>query len=210
MMFFNQYSGLELDFGKKLLTAQLRAGRIGWSDTRFSSTLTRGNEGAANFQSAALTYSPGKFSFTAAYYHLNSDWFKNANYSRHADTDDANIWEIASSYRFDKNTAITAAYAENTEADFYSHSHIVEFDYKGAKAAEQGSWGAYGAYRYFGGNTSIDPSVNGAMINTKGWEVGAKYIPIKNIQFHAIYFNGKQLVNNRDASKLFGRVQLFF
>ena len=42
------------------------------------------------------------------------------------------------------------------------------------------------------------------------WAVGFKYIPLKNIQFHGIYFNGKQLVKNRDASKLFGRVQLFF
>ena len=71
-------------------------------------------------------------------------------------------------------------------------------------------WKVAGDYRYLGVNTSIDPNINGAMNNTKGWEAGFKYIPLKNIQFHGIYFNGKQLSNNRDASKIFSRIQCFF
>ena len=211
MMFFNELSGVEFDIGSKPFTAQLRAGRISWGETKFKTTLRQFNdEGAANFQSAALIYEPGKLNLAAAYYHLTADWFKNINYSDDANTDKANIWEIAGGYRFDKNVAVVGAYASNTSADIYDHSHMIEVDYKGAKAANQGSWGAYAAYRYFGANTSIDPNTNGVMNNTKGWEAGFKYIPLKNIQFHAIYFNGKQLSNDRDASKIFGRIQCFF
>ena len=211
MMFFNELSGVEFDIGKKPFTTQLRAGRISWGETKFKTSLTRnGNEGAANFQSAALIYEPGKLNLAAAYYHLTADWFKNVNYSNDANTDKANIWEVAGGYRFDKNIAIAGAYANNTSADRYDHSHMIELDYKGAKPSNQGSWGVYAAYRYLGANTSIDPNTNGAMNNTKGWEAGFKYIPLKNIQFHGIYFNGKQLSNNRDASKIFGRIQCFF
>ena len=210
MMFFNELSGVELNFGKKIFTAQFRAGRISWNETKFKTTLAKGSENAANFQSAALMYAPGKLNLAAAYYRLNADWFRNANYSDDANTDKANIWEVAGGYRFDKNWALAAAYADNTSADRFSHSHMIEADYKGAKAAVKGSWGAYAAYRYLGANTSIDPNTNGVMNNTKGYEVGFKYIPMKNIQFHGIYFNGKQLADDRDASKLFGRVQWFF
>ena len=211
MMFFNELSGVEFDIGKKPFTAQLRAGRISWGETKFKTTLTQnGDEGAANFQSAALIYEPGKLNLAVAYYHLNADWFRNVNYSDDANTDKANIWEVAGGYRFDKNFAVAGAYANNTSADRYNHSHMIELDYKSAKATNQGSWGTYAAYRYFGANTSIDPNTNGTMNNTKGWEIGFKYIPLKNIQFHGIYFNGKQLTNNRDASKIFGRIQCFF
>ena len=211
MMFFNELSGTEFDIGNKPLTLQLRAGRISWGETKFKTTLTQnGDETAANFQSAALIYEPGKFNLAATYYHLNADWFRNANYSDNADKDKANIWEVAGDYRFNKNFAVAGAYANNTSADRYDHSHMIELDYKGAKASNQGSWGVYAAYRYLGANTSIDPNTNGAMNNTKGWEAGFKYIPIKNIQFHGIYFNGKQISNNKDASKIFGRIQCFF
>ena len=188
----------------------MRAGRISWDETKFKTTLTKKGDNAANFQSAAIIYNPGKLNLTAAYYHLTAEWFKNVNYSDNADKNKANIYEIAGGYKFDKNVALSAAYAKNSSADKYSHSHMIELDYKGAKASTKGSWGIYAAYRYLGANTSIDPSTNGAMNNTKGWETGFKYIPFRNIQIHGIYFNGKQLGNGKDASKIFGRVQFFF
>ena len=210
---FAQFSGAELNLGKKLFTAQLRAGRISWGDTKFSTNLRHNGDGAANYQSVALIYALSKLNLAAAYYRLTADWFRNSSsglYSDETNPDKANIWEIAGGYRFDKNTAISAAYARNAEADYFKHSHMIQFDYKRAKRTQKGSWGAYAAYRYLGANTSIDPCVDGALNNTKGWEVGVAYIPLKNIQLRAIYFNGEQLANGRDAEKFFGRVQWFF
>ncbi len=219
LMFFNQFSGVELDFGPKEFNAQIRAGRIDLADdSRYDDTMKRvglkklqNNDNAANFQSIALTYHPSKLSVTGAYYHFNSDAFKNEWYSRSANEDHANIWEIASTYRFDKNVALTGAYMKNTKADYFSHSHVIDLSYKGAKKSDPGSWGANLSYRYQGGNTSMDPSCDGAMQNTKGWELGAAYVPMKNIQLRAIYFRGKQLAyGDRKAEKLFGRVEFFF
>ena len=219
LMFFNQFSGVEMDYNTKAFKAQLRTGRIDLQgDGRYDDTMKRVGRSStltdktANFQSIALTYAPSKFSFTGAYYHFGTDAYKNAAYSRNANEKNAHIWEVASSYRFDKNTALTAAYMKNTKADFYNHSYVVHFDYKGSKKNDPGSWGAYLAYRYQGGNASMDPSCDGAMQNTKGIEVSAQYTIWKNVQAKAIYFNGKQLVGGpKDkAQKLFGRVEWFF
>ena len=230
MMFFNELSGAEFDFGK-VLKAQVRVGRLNTNDNnRYDDSLSRvlgvsrtttaatsnavgakyNGTDPMNMQSLALTYAPGKFSFTGAYYHFNSDAFRNAMYSKSMDDDDAGIWEVASSYRFNKNFGIIAAYLKNKDADFFNHSHVVHLDYKGSKKDDVGSWGAYAAYRYQGANVSLDGANDGAMFNTKGWEVGSQYTLWKNVQLKAIYFNGKKLEDGRDAEKLFGRVEFFF
>ena len=223
MMFFNEMSGAEFDFGK-VLKAQVRVGRLNVSDNnRYDDSLNRMrsaglvNNGAKyvgndpmNVQSLALTYAPSKWSLTGAYYHFNSDVFRNSAYSRSMDDDDASIWEVASTYRFDKNFGITAAYLENTDADFFKHSHVVHLDYKGSKKNDVGSWGLYASYRYQGANVSLDGANDGAMFNTKGWEFGTQYTLWKNVQLKAIYFNGEKLEDGRDAEKLFGRVEFFF
>ena len=230
MMFFNEMSGAEFDFGK-VLKAQVRVGRLNTNDnnryddslsrvlgvSRTSTAATSAAVGAnyngtdpMNVQSLALTYAPSKWSLTGAYYHFNSDIFRNAMYSRSMDDDDAGIWEVASSYRFDKNIGLTAAYLKNSDADYFKHSHVIHLDYKGSKKNDVGSWGAYASYRYQGANVSLDGANDGAMFNTKGWEFGSQYTLWKNVQLKAIYFKGKQLENDRDAEKLFGRVEFFF
>ena len=85
-----------------------------------------------------------------------------------------------------------------------------QLDYKGSNKANVGSWGAYVAYRHIGQYASIDPNTDGVTANAKGWEIGTQYTLFKNIQAKAIYFNGSQLANGKDASKLFGRVEFFF
>ncbi|MBP3780862.1 MAG: putative porin [Selenomonas sp.] len=214
LMFFTQLSGVEVNCGDKV-KLQARAGRISTGDMRYDDALKRATSrkapaDAVDFQSLAVTYKPGRLSVTGAYYHFKTGMFKDKFYSENADKDNAHIWELAATYRFDKNLALTGAYMRNTEADQYNRSYLVHLDYKGAKKQQQGSWGAYAAYRYQGGNTSIDPTCDGAFFNTKGIEVGAQYTILPNVQAKAIYFRGKQLENDRKAEKLFGRVEFWF
>lgn len=129
---------------------------------------------------------------------------------RPCNEENAHIWEGAATYRFDKNVSLTGAYMQNTAADYYKRSGLVHLAYKGANKLHQGSWGAYLSYRHQGGNTSMYPSCDGAFYNTKGIEVGAQYTILPNVQAKAIYFNGKQLENDRKAEKLFGRVEYWF
>ncbi len=217
MMLFGQFSGVEINIGNKPLTAQFRAGRIGLDDVRYTArnigyggVLTKQNDDAADFRSAALTYSSGKLSLTGAYYYLNADWFRNVNYSKDGTTDSANIWEAAATYTFSKNLLLTAAYAKNLDADYYAHSHIIQLGYKGVKPAHAGTLGSHIAYRYIASNTSIDPQVAGMFGNAKGLEAGFAYIPFKHMLFRTIYADGRDLQTNKKARKVFIRCEWFF
>ena len=224
MMFFNEMSGAEVNFGN-VVRAQIRAGRLNTSDNlRYDDSVNHlrnygydfntGNKYSStdplNMQSIAVTYKPGKvFSLTGAYYHFQSDIFRNSGYSKSMNDDDANIWEVAPTFRFGK-VGLVGAYLRNTKADYFKHSHLVELNYGQAKRDVPGTWMAYASYRYQGMNVSMDGANDGAMYNTKGWEFGTQVTIMKNIQLKGIYFKGEQLHNGQDAEKLFGRCEWFF
>ena len=222
LMLNNQMSGAAVTVGKQV-QATIMAGRIDIaSDSRYRHVRTgpvdpftgRFTDDAANLQSIAVTAKLGKASGTAAYYHMTTDAFKAGNhrlaYSKNGSEDSLGAWELAGSYRFDKNIAVSGAYAQNSKADYYKKAGMVQIDYKGAQKANKGTWGAYLAYRHIGANVAIDPVVDGVGYNQKGWEVGTQYTFLKNVQGKAIYFKGKDLAGDKDASKLFGRVEFFF
>ena len=124
-----------------------------------------------------------------------------------------NIWAANLGYRFDKNSMLSGAYANNNDIDGSKNKKPYQFgyEYKGADAADKGSWGAYAAYRYLGG-ASIFATDDGALIGSKGLEIGTNYTPFKNVVLSAKYFNGKTIEaqQNDKVQKLFGRVQFMF
>ena len=61
-----------------------------------------------------------------------------------------------------------------------------------------------------GQNASLCGTYDGVQKGSKGWEIGAQYAVFKNIGILAKYFDGDQLDNGKDVSKLFGRVEFFF
>ena len=222
MMFADEFSGAEVTFGNKLKT-RVRAGRMNLA--AFGAYATASGVGAgqndavADLQSIAFNYKVKGFEGTAALYHFKAGAFKdngttavrNYRYSRSGDEEHALIWELAGSYRFDKNWRILGAYAQNTKADYYNKAAIAQLEYKGSAPQDVGSWGAYLAYRHLGGNVALDTLPDGCGLNEKGWEVGTKATLAKNIQAQVIYFfGGKRLVNDRDVSKLFGRLEYWF
>ena len=216
LMLNDQASGAAVTFGNKL-KATAFAGRI---DLKGDSTLddagvNYGVDQAANFQSVALTYGLGKASGTAAYYNATSDAFKDnttkkVGYSKDGKEDTFGAWEVAGSYRFDKNVALGGAYIKNEKADNFNKAGMVQLDYKGAQKANQGTWGAYVAYRHIGEFAVLDANQDDALLNTKGWAVGANYTIFPNTVANVKYFNGKNLDTDKDAEKLFGRVEFFF
>ena len=216
LMLNDQASGAAVTFGNKL-KASVFAGRL---DLKGDSTLDDAGtnytaDQAANFQSVALTYGLGKASGTAAYYNATSDAFKDdtateVGYSKDGKEDTFGAWEVAGSYRFDKNVALGGAYIKNEKADSYNKAGMVQLDYKGAQKANKGTWGAYVAYRHIGKFAVLDANQDDALLNTKGWAVGANYTLFKNTVANIKYFNGEQLGNGKDAEKLFGRVEFFF
>ena len=199
-------SGATVSFGN-VLKAKIAAGRV--SDDEVS-TKGSGSDPTANYQGIDLTYGAGKLTAGLGYQHINNRVFKTSDYSKKADTDHANIWSVGASYKFDKNVALKGSYAQNRSADYQRNAGSIELDYKGAKRSDQGSWGAYIAYRRLGDNVAFVPTYNVLGRDQKGWAVGATYTLWKNVTTKVEYFRGKDIKADKDASKLFGRVQFDF
>nr|WP_317429484.1 S-layer homology domain-containing protein [uncultured Mitsuokella sp.] len=225
LVFDDEMSGANVTFGKDL-KATIYAGRLDVSDDK--GLYNSADDDAANMQGITLQYaSPAsKLTGGAAYYHLDSDSFKKVDnekgdplyklngkdpYTNGAnDEDNANIWSANLGYNFDNTSRLFAAYAQNTEADNLDKSWQAIYSYKGAQAANKGSWGAYAAYRYLGTYTSLFGTEDAQVVGAKGWEVGANYAPFHNVLATAKYFNGKGIDSDRDVDTLWGRVQFFF
>ena len=210
------FSGATVTFGN-VVKAELSAGRLksfGDGDTKAVNWADMKNfDVAANYQGIELTTTLGKLTGGVGYHRLNSNFFRDAkkapNYSK-TSTDNANIWTVGGSYKFDKNVTVKGSYAQNTEADYYHKAASVELDYKGAKKSDMGSWGAYVAYRHLGKNVAFAPTYNVLGNDQKGWAVGATYTLFKNVTTKAEYFKGKDITKDKNASALFGRVEFAF
>ena len=70
---------------------------------------------------------------------------------------DNKIWAVGANYAFDKNVGLKAAYlkgdVENVKGE--DDGWYAALNYKGAKAAKAGSWGAYAGYYDMAASTMI-------------------------------------------------------
>ena len=199
----DNFSGAEVSFGN-LVKAKVQAGRLSTSPR----TKTFGD--TANYQSIGLQYETEKLTAGAGYYRLGSDDL-GSRYGVKADKDKLNIWSLNGAYHFDKNVALTGAYAYSSDIDRYKKSGQVSLEYKGADEADKGSWGAYVSYRHLGDSAFLATD-DGVQRLTKGIELGTSYTLWKNVVLSAKYFNGKTLEKKADdkVQKLFGRVEFLF
>jgi hypothetical protein len=215
LLYDDELSGVSMTFGNKL-KATVEAGRwdMGADDISYNSAV-KANKSAfsadtADMYGIGLQYGANKLSLGAAYTDIKTNGFKTLKkYSNDGKEDKAGTWSANAHYRFDNNVALGGIYAENTKADNYKKAGSVELDYKGAQKANAGTWGAYVGYRHLGQNVAFDPFYNDAEAGQKGWVVGANYAPFKNVVAQVNYFDGKSL-DDKDASKVFGRVEFFF
>ena len=221
------YSGAAVTFGNDLKVT-LEGGRIdatqfgdmgrdkdGLTSSDSNHIFAKGDD-TVNFQAINLGYAKNKFYGNTGYEHMDGATLNTANlvkpYTNSNDKEyKANIWFVNAGYRFDHNSFFKAEYAKNTTADNYDDAYSFEYDYKGAQQQNKGSWGMYLAYRNLGQYaapwSTYGDGVDGGQ---KGWEVGTGYTLFKNVQLFAKYFNGKDIAADKDAEKLFGRVDVFF
>lgn len=208
-----QFSGAEVAFGNQLkFTAG--AGRLSYNEDKkgVGKAIGEGST-ASNYQYAGLDYATGKLGVGAHYHHLgNKEGFANNGYvaAGAAAKDDANIWKLGADYRFDKNVALGAFYAQNSEAEQYDHAWNAEVNYKGAQKQNVGTWGAWVAYRYLGQNSVVNSTYDAIKANEKGFEVGTNYTLFKNTILTGRYGWGKNIATDKDVHTVFGRVQFFF
>ena len=202
LIFDDRISGGTVAFGSDEFKTTLAAGR--YNNDHKDNGLYPGDI-TAEYYGAQFDYTPNdKLALNAGYTAL-----KNI-----ADTSfDANIWYVGGKYAFDKNVAFVGEYAQNTEdwADSEDQAWTAELQYKGANAADAGSWGMYAGYRQIEEAASIAPTYDDIIgAGYKGAVVGAMYVPAENILATIEYFDGEETVSGQDASKFFANVDFFF
>ena len=139
---------------------------------------------------ATLGYDFGKVGFDAAYYN-----FEDAAPSG----DDAKIWTAGLKFGLGKDVTLGGEYLKADEKTSFGDDdgYVISLGYKGANAAEKGSFGLWAKYydqaatTYFGGAHTTDAvheslDADGGF---KGYSVGLDYALAKNIVATVQYFD---------------------
>ena len=231
MVYDDNVAGGQITFGNKI-KATLTAGRSARYDQVGARPDLRPEEQAVtgSYQSIEIYNDRNdKFTWGVGFHR----WANSAALSENASVSAVNIFDIGLGYKFDKNFAIHGAYAwtpnpkgeperpgEPAEAatSFSKRAWSIELDYKGANPADKGSWGAFLAYRQLGHYAVIAPTYDAMWAGTKGFEIGADYVFVKNIMGTVKCFLGKEMQDEHDnddpmqstAYTLFGELNFFF
>ena len=222
MMFDDRISGATVAFGSDEFKTTLAAGRY----NKDHNDSTHPSEITAEYYGVQFDYTPNdKLALNAGYTALNGiddNFFEDSNHNyklaglsdaldAYGDDDDYKIWYVGGKYAFDKNVALVGQYAQNTEAELEDQAWSAELQYKGANAADAGSWGMYAGYRSIEAFSSIAPTYDDIIgAGYKGAVVGAMYVPAENILATIEYFDGEETISGQDASKFFANVDFFF
>lgn len=180
--------------------------------------LSADNKNEATYWAVEADYANGKWDAGLGYHNvLATHTYQNGV----AGNDSSfHIVDLGVGYAFDKNVKLTGDYAwgPSTDSDDTAdNAYSIQLNYKGADAADAGSWGAYVAYRQLAPFATLVPTYDfkaGAegLYTLKGWEIGADYTFAKNIVASAKYFNGKdtEKANDDKATGVWTRVDFMF
>ncbi len=190
LVFDARVTGAELTYAPtENWTVKATAGKIA------PSGLAAGKHGEnATYLATEVGYQNGKVSYGLGYHRIA------AQETCFSDNAPLQIVDAGVSYAFDNNVKAVVDYARGNGEwaldKFSKDAYSIEVDYKGAKADQKGSWGAYVAYRQLAPipayTTTYDFAGGANGFNSlKGWELGANYTWAKNIVSTVKYFNGK-------------------
>ena len=148
---------------------------------------------SATYYGAEVLFNNGKLDAGVGYHAAGAHhtWVNN--------NDNYQVVDAGVGYAFDSNVKATVDYARGNEwvnDQFSKDAYSIQVNYKGANAAQKGSWGAYVAYRSlspitaFQATYDLKKGVDG-WNSLKGWELGADYAWAKNIVSTLKFFTGK-------------------
>lgn len=230
-----ELSGVEFKFGN-LLKTKLSYGRIDAADYAYIGTDPMDYiERKVDGEYAATEYGAIQFGYdvndnltlAAGWHHLKNKAGENNSRifpdGQNKGTDKNDIWSLGFDYKFNNDLTLGALYAKSNvdskpnikDDDDNEKSYSVQLTYKGAKADTPHSYGVWAAYRQVGTYASINPTYDGALYGTKGYELGVDYMVAKNILAKVVYFDGEYIGDgysdtNNDVNRLFGRLEFTF
>lgn len=185
------------------------------------------NNGSATYWDAEVDYTNGKWDAGLGYRNFGA-----TKTQQDKNKSSFHVIDLGVGYAFDKNVKLTADYAwgpgvskDLEDNGVAKNAYNVQLSYKGADAADAGSWGAYVAYRQLAPFASFAATYDfcGQAKSAQGWEIGVDYTFTKNIIATAKYFTGKDNVaafdnagtgkaarNGNGYSGVFTRVDFLF
>lgn len=212
MVYDDKLTGAGVTFGSKNVKTTIVYGRS-----------SKGADGLTTTPSGSLlgidvNYDSGKkFTAGVGYNALSLDATSSSAYNN---VDSMKIWNVGIGYKFLPTFNMTADYSKNTNNGDNNNSsaargYNIQANYKGAVAANKGSFGIYAAYRNLGKLAGIASTYDGLNEGYKGWELGTQYTFTKNIMGTLKYFQGTKMAltdagTDHDYSKIFGQVEFFF
>lgn len=173
------------------------------------------NNKSATYWAVEADYAQGKWDAGLGYRNVGA-----TNTLQDTNKTSFHVVDLGVGYAFDKNVKLTGDYAWGPSVDddnVANNAYSIQLNYKGADAADAGSWGTYVAYRqmapFAAFATTYDFKAGAEGFNTlKGWEIGADYTFAKNIVASAKYFNGKDTEKTTDdkVTGMWTRVDFLF
>lgn len=113
-----------------------------------------------------------------------------------------------------KNTRLLADYVQ-TNADYQNNTTFLRLNYRNTDLQKPGTWQAYARWYRYGTNGTIAGDdewsslfYNGS-VGSKGWILGYKYVPWKNIEWETLYSKQEQ-ISNSDNKRTLVRTQMDF
>lgn len=202
LVFDTEVTGAEFTYAPtEAWKVKATAGRVDNTDLWQTAAIKKGtsNAGSATYWAVEADYAQGKWDAGLGYRNVGATkTLQNPN----EDNTSFHVIDLGVGYAFDKNVKLTGDYAWGPGLDSATYegaaknAYSIQLNYKGADAADAGSWGTYVAYRslapFAAFAATYDHKAGVAGFNTlKGWEIGADYTFAKNIIATAKYFNGK-------------------
>ena len=209
-------TGIELQYAPTSnWKVKATAARLSVDDIK---ALTVNENEAATYFAGEVNYNNGKWEAGVGYHKvgLGTDTLE------HNGNNSFQVADAGVAYAFDKNVKASFDYAhasdwKDQDGDSHKDAYNVQVSYKGADAADKGSWGAYVAYRKlsplaaFGATYDHQTGWEG-FASLKGWEFGADYAFAKNIVATAKFFTGTDdLLKDKDkVTGVWSRVDFLF
>ena len=222
LVFDTEVTGAEFTYAPtEAWKVKATAGRYNptWNDDLDEGIASGTKKGdSATYWAVEADYANGKWDAGLGYHNvLDTHTYQKENEQNGS----FHIIDLGVGYAFDKNVKLTGDYAwgvsQNAAENAANNAYSIQLNYKGADAADAGSWGAYVAYRQLAPFASIEPTYDfkkGAdgFMTLKGWEIGADYTFTKNIIASAKYFNGKDtaVANDDKVTGMWTRVDFLF
>ena len=129
--------------------------------------------------------------------HYEADPVTHRVFPVYRDNDRTNMrsygYVVSAATNIAKNVRVIGDYVQ-TDADEQNKSVALRLNYKGTKLDDVGSFGVYARYVRYGANGWLagDDEWGSTWNGTKGWIVGFKYVPWKNVEWETLFSRQKR------------------